>query len=52
MIEIKHHPHGRRLYVAGFRIHHGLTGIVLAALGTALAAHDWRDFRRWLAFSD
>lgn len=52
MIEIRHHHRGKRLYIAGFRIHHGTLGLALAALGTALAAHDWRDYKRWLAFSD
>jgi hypothetical protein len=34
----------RRLYVFGFRLHHGLTGAVLAVLGTVLAVHDAADF--------
>lgn len=34
----------RRLYVFGYRLHHGLTGAVLAALGLGLVVHDARDF--------
>ena len=35
-----------RVYIAGYRIHHGLAGLVLAGVGAALVAHDWRD-RPW-----
>lgn len=35
-----------RVYINGWRIHHGLAGLALIALGLALAAHDWRD-RPW-----
>lgn len=34
----------RRCYVLGYRLHHGLTGLILAALGVALTYHDRRDF--------
>lgn len=34
----------RRLYVCGARLHHGLTGAFLAALGVALMAHDKADW--------
>lgn len=34
----------RKLYAFGLRLHHGLTGAVLTALGIALVAHDARDF--------
>ena len=37
----------RRLWLGGRRVHHGLTGLLLAALGTALMAHDWRDRLLW-----
>jgi hypothetical protein len=37
----------RRLWVLGQRVHHGPTGIVLAALGAALVAHDWKDRPVW-----
>ena len=55
-LNIDHHPHGPRLYVAGRRVHHGLAGGIAAlallstnhrrlALGlAAYAATDWRDF--------
>lgn len=51
-----HHPHGPRLYVAGVRVHHGLAGLIGAALCALTGAHklaatlalygasDWRDF--------
>lgn len=35
---------GRRVYVFGRRVHHGLTGLALVAVGIALMlddAHDW-----------
>lgn len=44
-----------RVYVAGLRVHHGLSGLVLIAaglasghrgvfaVGAAMVAHDWRD---------
>jgi len=35
---------GRRLYIAGYRLHHGLAGVLLIAIGVALVAHDARDF--------
>ena len=40
-------PAKRRLWVAGQRVHHGATGILLAAVGCALVAHDWRDRPLW-----
>lgn len=38
------HDKGWRCYVLGRRLHHGLVGVVMAAAGLALAAHDRRDF--------
>lgn len=50
------HPAGRRCYVFGRRLHHGLAGLivcgaglatrkrVIVALGAVLVADDWRDF--------
>jgi hypothetical protein len=32
-----------KVYVAGRRLHHGLTGCILIALGAALVAHDRAD---------
>ncbi|MDX6632314.1 MAG: hypothetical protein QOG09_400 [Solirubrobacterales bacterium] len=37
----------RRLWVNGQRLHHGLTGVLLAAVGGALMVHDWKDRRAW-----
>ena len=37
----------RRLWICGQRVHHGLTGVLLAAAGTALMAHDWKDRPMW-----
>ena len=37
----------RRLWILGQRVHHGSTGIVLAALGAELVAHDWKDRPLW-----
>ena len=37
----------RRLWIAGQRVHHGLTGVFLLAAGTALILHDWKDRSLW-----
>ena len=37
----------RRVWICGQRVHHGLTGVLLAAAGTALMAHDWKDRPMW-----
>jgi hypothetical protein len=37
----------RRLWIAGQRVHHGLTGVFLLAAGTALVLHDWKDRSLW-----
>jgi hypothetical protein len=37
----------RRLWIKGQRWHHGTTGVVLAATGVLLMAHDWRDRAVW-----
>jgi hypothetical protein len=37
----------RRLWIAGQRVHHGLTGVLLLAAGTALVLHDWKDRSLW-----
>lgn len=54
------HPNGPRLYVGGLRVHHGTTGLLVAAaglgsrsrplvaLGLLLAAHDRHDTALWL----
>ena len=37
----------RRVYLQGWRLHHGAFGILLAVLGTLLAYHDRRDAGLW-----
>lgn len=44
---LRYDPDRRRLWVAGQRVHHGLTGALLLAAGTALMAHDWKDRSLW-----
>ncbi len=56
MLRLDRNPHGPRLYLCGLRVHHGLSGLVLAAIGacvhsralvavgTLALADDWRDF--------
>lgn len=44
---VRYDPKLRRLWIRDQRLHHGLTGLMLAALGTALMAHDWHDRTRW-----
>jgi len=39
----------RRVWVCGQRVHHGATGIMLAAFGAFLVAHDWKDRPVWFA---
>ena len=48
---IVHGPHSVRVYVRGRRIHHGLTGAVMAAVGALLLIHDWKD-RPWSFYDD
>jgi hypothetical protein len=50
MIRLERHPKGPRVWVLGRRLHHGRAGQLLAAVGVALMAHDWRDFP-WRASS-
>jgi hypothetical protein len=38
----------RRVWVRNQRLHHGLTGAMLAVAGMVLMAHDWQDRTRWL----
>ena len=40
----------RRLWVAGQRVHHGMTGVLLLATGAALVLHDWKDRSLWFQF--
>ena len=45
---IRYDPMKRRVWIVNQRLHHGLTGAMLAAAGMALMAHDWQDRTRWL----
>jgi len=45
---IRYDPRLRRVWIANQRLHHGLAGAMLAALGTALIVHDWHDRTVWL----
>ena len=45
---VRYDPVLRRVWVANQRLHHGLTGVMLAAVGTALIVHDWHDRTDWL----
>lgn len=57
LVTVQRYPTGPRCWIAGQRIHHGATGLVLAAvlrrrwrLASAcllLAIHDRRDWQRW-----
>jgi hypothetical protein len=42
----------RRVWIAGQRVHHGVTGMVFAAAGLALIAHDWKDRPHWFQRGD
>lgn len=44
---VRYDPSLRRVWIGGQRLHHGLTGVILAALGGVLIAHDWKDRRVW-----
>lgn len=47
MIQIERHAQGPRIYILGCRIHHGLLGLALAAVGILLAWNDRADIP-WL----
>ena len=44
---IGYDPSRRRLWLLGQRVHHGVAGLLLAATGTFLMAHDWKDRPMW-----
>jgi hypothetical protein len=56
IVTVARKPGSVKVYVAGLRLHHGITGIVVAGaglalrrrrmflLGCAITAHDWRDW--------
>lgn len=46
-LEIEAHAHGPRVYVLGYRVHHGAAGVALVIGGAVLIAHDWADRREW-----
>src|SRR3954464_13548901 len=39
----------RRLWIRAQGCHHGATGVLLAATGLLLMAHDWKDRAIWFA---
>lgn len=51
MFEIRRHQSGPRLYWFGRRLHHGTTGAILTAIGTAFMVHDRRDWRNWFTIA-
>lgn len=60
MIRVIGHANGPRLYVLGLRVHHGLTGLLVAltgllrgnravvVAGLAMMGHDAHDWRLWV----
>lgn len=40
-------PARKRLWICGQRVHHGLTGVLMATAGTVLMMHDWKDRPLW-----
>ena len=44
---VRYDAERRRVWICGQRMHHGLTGALLAAAGFALMAHDWSDRSLW-----
>jgi len=38
---------GRRVWIGGQRVHHGVTGLLFTAAGIVLMAHDWKDRPVW-----
>lgn len=44
MIRVERHPLGKRTYIFRARVHHGLVGLALIAIGTVLLVHDRADF--------
>ena len=46
---IRYDARRRRVWVCGQRLHHGLTGVLLASAGLVLMAHDWHDRSIWFA---
>lgn len=61
VVVVRSYPQGPRVWIAGQRVHHGLTGLLVALVllgarrrGLAAACllavlHDRRDWRVWLA---
>jgi hypothetical protein len=45
---IRYDADRRRVWIVNQRLHHGLTGAMLAAAGMALMVHDWQDRSHWL----
>ena len=38
----------RRVWLYGWRVHHGFVGLALTAVGVALMAHDFKDRWAWI----
>jgi hypothetical protein len=49
---VRYDAQRRRVWICGKRLHHGLTGALLAAAGFALMAHDWSDRSFWFRTGD
>jgi len=43
-MKIRRHKSGPRVYLLGFRIHHGTVGIIGTIISLALIVHDYKDF--------
>lgn len=39
----------KRVWLFGWRVHHGFVGVALIALGIAACAHDWKDRKVWIS---
>jgi hypothetical protein len=44
---VRYDARRHRVWICGQRLHHGLTGAMLAAAGVVLMAHDWNDRSFW-----
>lgn len=58
-VHIQRHPNGPRVFLAGYRLHHGVTGLAICGLclaarrrraalaALALVLHDAHDWKLW-----
>lgn len=51
-MRIERHAKGPRVYVFGFRIHHGFTGCVLIVTGAFLRKHPLIELGAYLIYDD